>query len=270
MLDDLKQNYINIANTKVSHLTPIELVDKYFSEGIPDKNYYLACLILYCWPVLEKLFYKQNMKIMSEEDCYDIFIDSFFYVIQHQVWKDENNVLYNDEDALLKAMYTTVESRRRNYFIAQNRQKRQVNQFPMSLEGLSEEFQEGYFSPTTDSYDMHRGWSKKYIHKLWDNKLYVASIVFHILLTCDVYDEEDNISYKKIKKLLKHFDDLCYNNFIHIYGIQDDEQLIYKKYIMSMSDNMMYDYIHSAMTLFHNSTILKNIYKDRLFVGDPC
>ena len=270
MLDELKQNYLSVVDTKVSSLTPIELVDKYFSSDTPDKNQCLAQLILYCWPVLEKLFYKQSMKVLSEEDCYDIFIDAFFYVIQHQVWKDENSSLYKDENALLKAMYTTVESRRRNFFVAQNRQKRQVNQFPVSLDGLSEDFQEGYFSPTTDSYDINRGWSKEYINNLWDNKLYVTSIVFHILLTCDVYDEDDNISYKKIKKLLKHFDDSCYNDFIHTYEIQDDEQLIYKKYVLSMSDSTMYDYIYSAMNLFHNSTILQNIYKDRLFVGELC
>ena len=166
MLNDIKQNYISIAGAKLPSVSSIDLVDKYFLANTRDKDYYLAQLILYCWPVLEKLFYKQTVKIMSEEECYDIFIDAFFYVIQHQVWKDENSSLYQDKDALLKAMYTTVESRRRNFFIAQNRQKRQVNQFPLSLDGLSDEFQEGYFSPVSDSYNLDN------VSKLRDCLLY--------------------------------------------------------------------------------------------------
>ena len=264
MLDDIKQNYISMAGTKSSSTTPIELVDKYFSVDSHDKNQYLAQLILYCWPALEKLFYKQTVKVLSEEECYDIFIDAFFYVIQHQVWKDENSSLYQDKDALLKAMYTTVESRRRNFFVAQNRQKRQVNQFPISLDGLSEEFQDGYFLPVDDSYNIDKGWSVKYIYDLWEQKLYVTAVVFHLMLTCDVYTEDNKISNKKIKKLLKYFDKMCYNDFINIYGLKDTHGDIYDKYIKNMSDTMMYQYIQSAINMFQDSDTLKHIYDNQL------
>ena len=264
MLNDIKQNYISIAGAKLPSVSSIDLVDKYFLANTRDKDYYLAQLILYCWPVLEKLFYKQTVKIMSEEECYDIFIDAFFYVIQHQVWKDENSSLYQDKDALLKAMYTTVESRRRNFFIAQNRQKRQVNQFPLSLDGLSDEFQEGYFSPVSDSYNLDKGWSIKYIRYLWENKLYVTTIIFYLLLTFDVYTSDNKINVKKIKKMLKYFDLMCYNNFINTYRLKDKNHEIYDKYIKNMSDVTIYQYIQSAFTLFHNSDTLKYIYNNRV------
>lgn len=264
MLDELKQNYISLASTKPLSITPLELVDKYFSADDGEKDYYLSQLILHCWPALEKLFYKQNMKVLSEEECYDIFIDAFFYVIQHQVWKDENSSLYKDEDALLKAMYTTVESRRRNFFVAQNRQKRQVNQFPVSLDDLYESFQDGYFSPVTDLYHIDKGWSIQYIKDLWGEGLYVSAVVFHLLLTCDVYTDTNEINIKKIKKLLKFFDDVCYNQFKHTYEIIDDGNVVYDKYIKNLSDDIAYQFIYSALYLFRTSDTLKNLYNNQL------
>ena len=141
---------------------------------------------------------------------------------------------------------------------------KELNQFPISLDDLYENFQDGYFSPVTDCYHINDGWSIEYIKYLWGQKLYVSAVIFHILLTCDVYTDNNQINIKKIKKLLKHFDDMCYNQFKDIYEITDKDNNIYNRYIKDLSDDDSYQFVYSALYLFHTSDILKTMYNDRL------
>lgn len=259
-LEELKNNYALLANTvDVSNTSILEIADKYLNETDSfQKDKYAAVLMVYCWPALEKLYYKQNVKILSLVDCYDIFLDSFFYVMDKCVWKDENHSLYNDEDAILKAMYVLVESRRKNYFVSQNRQKRVANQYPVSLNTLSEEFQDGFFSPIMEKYNFNRGWEKEYVQLLWKDKLYITALIFDVLVNLDVFDEQERVNVKKIKKYIKNLSEMYYNGFIERYDLEDNG-IIYDKYIKNVDDGRIYDYIYNAFSTFKRSVDFNTI-----------
>ena len=259
-LSEIKKNYIALSkHLDVSKYTMLEIADKYINETDEfKKDVYAAVLILHCWPALEKLYYKQQVKVLSQNDCYDIFMDSFLYVIEKQVWKNESNKLYNDKDAILKAMHVVVESRRKNYFVAQNRQKRYVNQCPVSLDVLSEDFQDGYFSSITETYNFDRGWDKLFVKNLWLSKRYISAIIFDILMNLNVFDV-DEVDYKKIKKHVKHISKEQYKKFLKRYDIIDNDLIIYNKYIKNIEENMIYTHIINSFNSFKSDLNLKHV-----------
>ena len=258
-LNALKEPYINLSTIETGNLTPLELYDNYINtDNQYLKDVYIAKLIIYCWPALEKLYYGQNTKVISLTDCYDIFMDSFLYVMEKHVWKDSEHSLYNDEDAILKAMYVLVESRRCNYFVAQNRQKRAVNQYPVSLDSLSDEFQEGYFSYSNEHYNFNRGWDKEFINDLWENKKYITAIIFDCVINLDVFEDE-GLNIKKLKKYVKNISENHYLKFIDKYDIMDDDLNIYHTYIQGLNDDIIYTYIDNAISDFKNNVQLKRI-----------
>ena len=117
-LAEYKEMYSQMVSKELEKIPILEVADLYSKEiDSYKKDMYAAALILNCWPALERLYYKQNKKILSETDCYDIFMDSFLYVIEKQVWNNESNSLYKDKDAILKSMYVVTESRRKNFFV---------------------------------------------------------------------------------------------------------------------------------------------------------
>lgn len=259
-LEELREPYKTLISTiDISTLTMLEVSDKYNSEqDIYKKDIYAAILVDYCWPALEKLFYNQTVFILSLTDCYDIFMDAFFYVMEKQVWHDPENILYNDKDAILKAMYVVVESRRKNYFISQSRQKRVVNQSPLSLDILSEDFQEGYFSSITETYNFDRDWDKKFIKSIWEEQKYITAIIFDILLNANVIDE-NKINTKRIKKIIKHLTQNSYLQFMQKYSIIDNDLYVYKTYIQNINLDNLENYIINALVEFKHSEILKEI-----------
>lgn len=265
-LSEIKKNYIVLSKyIDVSNYTMLEIADKYLNEVDEfKKDIYAAILILYCWPALEKLYYKQQVKVLSQNDCYDIFMDSFLYVMEKQVWKNKNNKLYNDEDAILKAMHVLVESRRKNYFIAQNRQKRYVNQCPVSLDVLSDDFQDGYFSSITETYNFNRGWEKNFVNTLWKSKKYISAIIFDILMNLNVFDENE-VDYKKIKKHVKHISKEQYKKFLKRYDIIDKDLIIYHKYIKNIEENMIYTHIINSFNSFKSDLDLKHVKENNAY-----
>lgn len=262
-LSKLKELYVSKIGNNSFDGSYTDLVDKYFSEEDPDKrDIYISQIIVHCWPALEKMCYKQSNEVLSEVDCYDIFMDSLQYVLEKRVWNNPESSIYKDKDAVLKCMYVVTNSRRKGYFTAQNRHKRKVNQFPLSLDSLSEEFQEGYFSPVFEKYNFERGWESKFISRLWEKKLYVSAIILDIILNLDVF-EGDSISKKKIKKYVKNFDLSCYNSFIERYKLDSDE-FVYNDCIQELTDKTIYAYIDSALNLFKTSDMLQEIKQENV------
>lgn len=264
-LEKLKEPYMSlVSNINISDYSMLEVADKYTKETDKlQKDVYTSMLIIYCWPALEKLYYNQNVKLLSLTDCYDIFMDSFFYVMDKKVWKNPNNILYNDKDAILKAMYVLVESRRKNYFVSQNRQKRIVNQYPMSLDSLSKDFQDGYFSSITEKYNFDRGWEEKFINSLWQEKRYIAAIVFDIIITFNVF-EDNKLNIKKIKKYLKHLSRDYYSDFLKRYDIIDAELGVYDRYISNIDEGLIYNYIHTALSSFREEISLQKVRENNV------
>ena len=146
-LHELKQPFESIYKTASNtylNCNSEELVDLLTNTlSIDDKNQIISILIYRSWQSLVNIFYKQQNSFLTEEECYDIFLEAFDYVCETKPWKKENNSLNNDKDAFIKSMMQCTTSRKINYIIAQHRQKRIVNCNAASVEALQEDFQDG-------------------------------------------------------------------------------------------------------------------------------
>lgn len=259
-LKELKSMFIEDANQiDDSELSVLDIANMY-SKNTSNKDDIIAYLIVYTWPALEKLFYNQNNKVLSVEDCYDIFLDSLYYVLEKKVWNDKNSKLYNDKDALLKAMYTVVESRRINYFVAQNRDKRLANFEAISIDYLAQEYNLDSLLPSTSLIysSIYKEDLIDIFKQAWVKKKYVWAVIFDIILNMDVI-EKDSLNTKKIKKYIKNIDENYLINLKERYELNDSDIENSYDYLSNIEDSYIDAYIKNALQELRTHEKIKEI-----------
>lgn len=257
-LEYIKSNYIECAkHVDISDLSMLEVVDNMLSTCCEqDKDAYISHIILYTWPALEKLYFNQNKKIISVSDCYDIFLDSLYYILEKQVWKDKNNKLYKDEDALIKAIYVAVESSRKNYFTAQNRDKRIAN-FKAEYYDPTEEFLNGnYISKIYEKYNFNGDWINDVIKDLWKSKQYISAIILYMILNLDIFDGNEVLNISKLKKYLRKINLEFLSMLSGKYKIDIEDS---KKYVLKIKDKNLDNYISSALKVLSGNQLLNDV-----------
>ena len=97
MLSEYKQLYEQKANQlgKWRNLSKSDLCYLYLQCKDKDKSeMYLAAIV---YKVLNRAityYSKQYFKLLSEEDCYDVIIQSILYVLDKKVWENPSSSLY--------------------------------------------------------------------------------------------------------------------------------------------------------------------------------
>ena len=265
-LHELKMPYqkiYNIADDKYKELSSEELVDLLDDEDYTDvKNQIFSILIYRSWQALVNIFYKQQKTSLTEEECYDIFLEAFYYVTSTKPWKKEDNSLNNDKDAFIKAMMQCTSSRKINYVIAQHRHKRILNCNTMSIDALKEDFQEGYFSHYYDKYkDTDKGSLYSLIREFFDNKLYLVSFILDAILTIDVYTEDDNLDIRKLRKYLRSLSTVDCKYFANTYNLNFDEVKYSLKYFQKLSTEKLTNSINQCIMSLKENSIIKEAIK---------
>ena len=97
-------------------------------------DYYISAIVLNFWHVLAKTFNKQNIKILSEEDCYECLIESILFVLSEEAWEDPAQSIYKDEKGPEKAINLTFQQNIINLFVANQRHKRKASSNALSLD----------------------------------------------------------------------------------------------------------------------------------------
>lgn len=210
-LNELREQFEGLDIKELDKYSCTEVADKYLSSSsISEKNKYVSFLICNNWNLLQRIFYTNNNSVLTEEECYDIFIQTFHYVIKMHVWTNPDSSLYNDSQAFEKAMAITIQSRRKNYLKAKFRQKRIVNNTNFSLDNLEEDFQEGYFSKQEDNLidvsitkDIYSAIESEII-RYCGYKLYLTGLILEGIIYHNTYDEDGDFDMRKMKKYLKN------------------------------------------------------------------
>lgn len=247
MLDEYKQNYEQIANCLPNwkNISKSELCRQYckcVDTNDPKSELYLAAIIYRFWNLLTRDYYNQQIKLADEYDCYNWFIESILYVLEKRVWEDKNSTLYKDINGPEKAIATVMNSQKINYFVANKRDKRRIDNESLSLDQLMEDSSDGYYIPYFDENNIFDEYLKAKIKKCFEEKKYFMAFGLDIIVNGDVYERTEesdtyNISFSKKK-------------FKHLLGMIDEDYCLY------FSNRYDID----KQSVIENSNYVKNIY----------
>ena len=265
-LKELKKPYSEILKYNAIDLNKIDSIDicnKYFdAKTEKEKNLYTSILVCLAWPSLTRIYYKPCGYRLSAEDCYDIFMESFSYIMSKHVWTDENSSLYKDKDAFKKAMNICIESRRKNFLNALFKDKRIANSTSASLDDMEEDFQEGFFSFHEDTYDLYHEPLKEQTIYLFKHKNYLSAIILDAILNYNIFSDIDGtLDYRKLRKYLNQFDEFNCKRFSDIYNLSEDEVKNSLKYFKNLSVGKLTEKIDQSLIILRNDNIINKVIK---------
>lgn len=174
------------------------------------KECYLAGLIAKYLKKAEIDYNSQYYKTLSEDQYYDLIIESILYVLDKKIWKDKNSKLYNKENAPEIAINTTLKSARINLFVYMQRDKRKLNSNVLSLDELEENSSDGYFLPAKDKDISTNLYVYDIIKKYFNNKEYLNAYSLDLIMNNDVFSNKVSngsmISITKVRTILTSLD----------------------------------------------------------------
>lgn len=208
-LNDIKQMFLQAC--EISDLTERdrksidinELLNHYYNLDKPDRNYWISQIILYSWPVLENLYYRNNTLNLTPWECYDIFIDSIHYVLDKQIWNNKSSSLYQDKNAFMKALYVKTSSTKKNCMNGKFKQKRFANQYTISTEYIAEEYGDGFLTHTEDHPDLYRDTLEQLCKDFFEQKQYATFFIMDAILNYNVFNDDLSIDYRKVRRYLR-------------------------------------------------------------------
>lgn len=196
-------------------LSKSELCYKYI-ENLGKNNYkaecYLSALIYKMLPKAISYFRDQPYQFFSEEDCYDVVINSILYVLEKRVWEKDDSSLYDKENAPEIALNTRIKTQFINESITKQYYKRKANTESISLTTMEDDFSEGYLTPTVD-YNINTGcYLKVLISNLFNQGETLKAVVLDCILHENVFTKNsDNefCDYKLIHRIETLDKDYC-------------------------------------------------------------
>ena len=231
MLDEYKQIYQENADLVPGwkKLSKSELANLYIEhENESIANSYFSALMCKFWNLISHYYYKQGIKIASEEDCYNWLITGITLALNKKVWKDPNNNLYKDPKGPEKAMMVCIMSDRANFYQYAKYDKRNINYSSLSLEALEEISSDGFFIPYYDNYITLVDYIKNEVEKAFKSKDYFYAYFLDLLFNFNLIVEDPstnsyNISISKFNKQFNNIDESYLKQFSIIYSIDIDE-----------------------------------------------
>lgn len=263
-LGELKEPYeelLKACKFDIDKYSSIEIANKYLECKESEKDLYISALICKSWTVLQYLFYKNNTNLLSAEECYDIFIQTLYYVLKMQVWNDENNSLYQDKDGFVKAMSIAAQCRKKNYLHAQHRQKRLVNYNALSLEGIGEDCSDGYFTKYEEKYNLEEDKLSTVIRNYFKKKDYVTAFVLEGILNFNLYTIETDFDIRKLRKYLRHINDSFCKLFSFKYNVSLEEVLHSRIYFEGLTQEKLDESIDKSISKLKNNKTIRQMVK---------
>lgn len=262
---ELKQPFLNIVGSiDINKYNANDVVMLYNqSDNSHDKNLYISILILKSWKILQSIYYKNNNANLSEEDCYEIFLETLDYVCTQSVWLNKDSTLYNDKDAFLKAMNTTIQCRKKNFINAKFRQKRFANYDTISLDVITDEYSDGYFTPYLPEYNFEEDEISNQIIRYFKSKDYITAFLLDSVINFNIFDDDNGmLDVRKLRKHLRHLDDNFCAYFSIKYGLKENEVLYSRKYFSNIPQSKLDKKLYNAFTNLKNNVIIKQIVYD--------
>ena len=215
ILKEYKQIYEKYVNSQLPEWQSIdknELCNLYLQhKGESIDNVYLSAIILNYWYLIDSWYNRQEVKIATEEDCYETVIDSIQYTLNNHVWTDPTNKLYNDSKGPDKAINIHIKSMKTTFYQLTLKDKRKLNYALLSLDKISENSPEDIYIEDTirtedSSFELYL---EKYIKDKFLQGNWFLALLIDIIVNNDIFVFKDNItdiSQRKLTKCLKGID----------------------------------------------------------------
>ena len=222
MLDEYRSAYVQSANhiPDWRQMSRNELCRKYKeierSGQTQLLDYYISAIVLNFWHVLAKTFNKQNIKILSEEDCYECLIESILFVLSEEAWEDPDQSIYKDEKGPEKAINLTFQQNIINLFVANQRHKRKASTNTLSLDNTvkdgdeddSETFVSLLAKDELSTLLEQLFWKEK-VKQYYQEKDFIAAFVTDLLIKdTSLVESKDDKYVINARKLAKELNDL--------------------------------------------------------------
>lgn len=221
MLDEYKQIYVECADLIPNwrSLSKSELANLYIeNEGTEIANSYFSALMCKYWNLIGSYYYRQQVKIANETDCYDWLIEGLTYALEKKVWTDQANNLYGDPKGPEKAMTVCIASCRSTFYQYTQHDKRSLNYTLLSLDYLEENSSDGFFIPYEDKYETIQSYQKELINKFFSKKDYFVCFFIDALFNANIIVDKSgkldyNVNISKFCKYIEEMDDLYLTRF---------------------------------------------------------
>lgn len=222
MLDEYRNAYVQSANHIPGwrQMSRNELCRKYKeierSGETQMLDYYISAIVLNFWHVLAKTFNKQNIKILSEEDCYECLIESILFVLSEEAWEDPAQSIYKDEKGPEKAINLTFQQNIINLFVANQRHKRKASTNTLSLDNTLKEGDEddsetfvSLLAKDELSTLLEQLFWKEKVKQYYQEKDFIAAFVTDLLIKdTSLVESKDDKYVINARKLAKELNDL--------------------------------------------------------------
>ena len=222
MLDEYRNAYVQSANHIPGwrQMSRNELCRKYKeierSGETQLLDYYISAIVLNFWHVLAKTFNKQNIKILSEEDCYECLIESILFVLSEEAWEDPAQSIYKDEKGPEKAINLTFQQNIINLFVANQRHKRKASTNTLSLDNTLKEGDEddsetfvSLLAKDELSTLLEQLFWKEKVKQYYQEKDFIAAFVTDLLIKdTSLVESKDDKYVINARKLAKELNDL--------------------------------------------------------------
>lgn len=270
MLDEYKQIYIECANLIPDwrKLSKSELANLYIeNENEATANSYFSALMCKYWNLIGSYYYKQHVKIATENDCYNWLVDGIRYALDKRVWQDSNNALYDDPKGPEKAMTVCITSERATFFQYTQHDKRSLNYTLLSLNQLEENSSDGFFIPYEDKYETIQSYVNENVKKFFENKDYFVSFFIDALFNADILVDKSglhnyNVNINRFSKYVKEVTNEYLYRFSLEYNIEVDKVIDAFSYIQNMPHYRLHYNISRVINMLKNDDVFYSLLKD--------
>ena len=274
MLDEYRQLYEECANLipDWKKLSKTELANLYI-EHEQDflANSYFSALICKFWNLISSYYYRQGIKVASEQDCYDWLITGITQALRQRVWKNPDNVLFNDPKGPEKAITICIMSDRANYYQYVKYDKRKLNYSSLSLDVLEENSSDGYFIPYYDTYISLTDYIVQLIKTKFEQQDYFFCFLVDAIMNFDIIIDNDkesyyNIDIKKFNKFVDNIDISYIEYFSNTYNQSIDIVKAASYRFKTIPTYMIYPEINRVITLLKHDEMFYSLLSGRFYV----
>lgn len=258
MLDEYRSLYKTAADSipEWGQMTRSELCFAYAASNDDyERQCYIGAIMCKFWSMMTKSYYKQQVRIANEGDCYNWLVTAVLYVLEYKPWEDAKSSLYNDPLAPEKAINTCFKNEMLNFFVAANRHKRKLSYSSYSLDSVvedsagNEHLMEVADEETTpiDEIDSKLSWSLV-VQRYFKAKDYFSAFTIDAFLRLNFNltksGIEDSAIRKQLSKHLSEISDAYCENFAKTYALDVNAVLRSRKYVCDLSMNKLTRDLH--------------------------
>lgn len=250
MLENIKSNYQEVADLNLPNWREINRNDliKTAAElkNGPLKDGYISAIMLTYWNKIIKYYYKCSM-VATPEDIHSWLVIALTYALDNKPWENPKSSIYNDKNGPDKVINTAMESRRLTFYQQLNRYNRKINSDLLSLDKLTEEYNDVFVPAVHDKCDFEIG---EFIVDYFKNKDYFMAFMIDAIVHEDVLTPNFNI--KRLSSHFRHMDDIFFYRFSNMYSIPIDEVREASTYVSNLSTYKFKNKVEYCLILLRN------------------